>query len=282
MKLSLNTSYLGDTGREEHCLRSIKAAGFDSIQWIHDWNSDYMYAPSEMEQIADWLSTYGLVMGDLHASKGIRKDYMSFNEYERKAGVELIENRVDLAARCGARVIVLHMPIPTALWNSPRLDDLYDRVFRSLDELRPYCIDKDVRIAIENLVQTDYRKETEQFERLFERYDADFLGLCYDSGHAHCAFRGAGESVGFLERFADRLLSVHLTDNDGRGDAHWVPFSGTVDWTGIARVLVETGYDGYVALESVLRRSGLEDESVYLEECFARAERFRELAERFR
>ncbi|HCD45106.1 MAG TPA: sugar phosphate isomerase/epimerase, partial [Lachnoclostridium sp.] len=38
-----------------------------------------------------------------------RKDYTSDVEYNRKAGVELIKNRVDLAAYMGAKEIVLHL-----------------------------------------------------------------------------------------------------------------------------------------------------------------------------
>ncbi|WP_199616345.1 sugar phosphate isomerase/epimerase family protein [Paenibacillus alkalitolerans] len=282
MKIALNTSYISDTGNADSVLKRIKEAGFSGIQWIHDWNSDYMYSESEMEQIAGWLARYGLIMHDVHASKGDRKDYMSFDEYRRRAGVDLIKNRIDLAAHCGAGVIVLHMPVPVAFRNSPSWDRLFAQVFASFDELQPYCHKKGVKIAVENLVQTNFDLEVRQFTMLFERYDKDFLGLCYDSGHANCAFQGHEESIGFLDMFLDRLLSVHLTDNDGTGDLHWVPFTGTVDWDGIARLIAKSGYEGGITLESVLRRSGLEDETAYLAECFLRAERFRELVERYK
>jgi sugar phosphate isomerase/epimerase len=282
MKLSVNTSYQAKEGDAEACLRRIAEAGFSSIQWIHDWNNDYMYSESEMDRIVFWLNKYGLTMGDLHASSGVRKQYASFDEYVRKAGVELIKNRVDLAARCGAKAIVLHMEIPVAFWNSPTLDRLYGQVFKSFDELKPYCLDRGVKIAVENLVRTDFDKEVRQFTTLFERYEADFLGLCYDSGHANCAFKNAGESVRFLELFIDRLASVHLTDNDGSGDLHWVPFTGTVNWNAIAKLIAQSGYRGYISLESVIWRSGLEDEQVYLAECYRRAVEFERLLEQYR
>jgi len=37
-----------------------------------------------------------------------------------------------------------------------------------------------------------------------------------------------------LERRGGRLLTTHLSDNDGEADRHWPPGEGVVDWRGLA------------------------------------------------
>lgn len=36
-------------------LREIAEAGFTHIHWCFDWDGDYLYARSEMEQIRSWM-----------------------------------------------------------------------------------------------------------------------------------------------------------------------------------------------------------------------------------
>lgn len=51
-------------------LERLAAAGFSWIHWTHEYDGDYCYAPSEMQQLRDWLDELGLKAGALHASKG--------------------------------------------------------------------------------------------------------------------------------------------------------------------------------------------------------------------
>ena len=41
-------------------LRRISEAGFTHVHWCHEWDGDYLYAPSEMLQIKSWFDTFGL------------------------------------------------------------------------------------------------------------------------------------------------------------------------------------------------------------------------------
>ena len=100
-------------------LEQIAAAGFSHIHWCYEWDGDYIYAVSEMKQIREWMEEYGLKAKSLHASKGscketearieahYRKDYASLLEPNRIAGVELIQNRVELAHILGDRKSVV-------------------------------------------------------------------------------------------------------------------------------------------------------------------------------
>jgi sugar phosphate isomerase/epimerase len=47
---------------------------------------------------------------DLHGSIGPEKNWASQREYERLAGVELVQNRIEMTAQLGGKVIVMHVP----------------------------------------------------------------------------------------------------------------------------------------------------------------------------
>ena len=244
--LSITTDYAKDTGDPSPYLKQIAEAGFSHIHWCHQWNTDFLYSKWEIEQIEKWLREYGLQLLDLHGSAGVEKTYASSEEYRRLAGVELVRNRVDMVARLSADVVIMHVP------GDPEAAP----VRRSLDELEPYCRERGVRIAIEN-------GHFETIGRLLSEYDPGYLGLCFDCGHGN-----SPEGLGHLEALKDRLISVHLHDNDGTGDQHKLLFLGTVDWPRLARIMAESAYTKMVSMEVSMRRSDIPDEREFVKKAF--------------
>lgn len=271
MELGINTDYekeFEQIEEIEESLRQIAAAGFTHMHWCYEWDGDYLYAHSEMAQIREWMDQYGLKAKSLHASKGsrgvgggsrsghYRKDYTSGVEFNRIAGVELIQNRVELAHMLGTTEIVLHMYLPYQDFVTVpgAKEDFYKQVYRSLDELAPFCRERNVRICVENLFEAPGEMQIEQFDRLFSRYPADFLGLCLDTGHAHLVWGNDFITV-FADRFRDRLYSIHMHDNNGWGekpgcrDAHMLPGECAIDWHGLMEVLRRSAYAAPWVLE---------------------------------
>lgn len=248
---SVNTDYnndLHDWEATERQLRCIAEAGFSHVQWIHDWEGEYLYSPSEMEQARDALKHYHLIAHTIHASEGkARKNYTSSNSYLRQAGVDLLKNRISFCSAIGAQAMVLHMQLPYRNFlRDPAFEkEYYEQVFRSFDEVRPFAEASGVRIALENLLMTPRTIELQKFERMFDRYGEEYIGLCFDSGHASIMFQPNYYEL--LERFHSRLIVTHLQDTDsletarleddgavGRADAHRPPFTGVLDWDRIA------------------------------------------------
>lgn len=300
MELAIATDYLGespDLREVEEKLAHIAEAGFTHVHWAHEWDGDYIYSLHEMEWIRNKLDYYGLKTKGVHASKGsirpdgfcrnfyrndfMRKDYSSVNEYSRKAGVDLIKNRVDLAEKLETSEIVLHMILPCCDFEQESYEDLYyQQIFRSLDELEEYCGEKGVRICIENMWAPDNARQIKKYNRLFQRYPKEFLGICVDTGHA--LLSDSKENMLELpEQYVDRIYSIHAQDNPGpflnlrekaktlgdycwacgEGDCHWIPFMGEFDWVGFARILAKSPYSFPLVLETACRE---EDEMEFL------------------
>jgi sugar phosphate isomerase/epimerase len=259
MNLSMTTDYFRKSLCPEPYLRRIAEAGFTHLHWCHQWNTDFLYCEAEIAQIERWMRELGLGMTDLHASHGVEKAWGSLLEYERIAGVELVENRVRMTARLGGDVIIIHLPddVYVNRGGSPQ----WDPVRRSLDELEPCCRREGVRIALEN-------GDFDGIAAVFEFYGPDYVGLCYDSGHAN----GKPDAVSRLEAMGDRLISLHLHDNDGTGDQHNIPFRGTVDWPGVIRAVAGSAYRKWISLEVAMRDPAMPDEVEFLRESYRVAE----------
>jgi sugar phosphate isomerase/epimerase len=269
--LALNSDYYGESKNSEevkNTLAEIAKAGFTHVHWCHEWCGDYLYSVYEIIQIKEWLAEFGLKVKAVHATDGFKfplstegaiqkqdnRSYTSAVEYSRLAGVELIQNRVDMARELDAGTIVLHMLLPYKDFEKDASirDRFYAQTFKSLDVLEPYCRSRHIRICIENLPNSPHEHQVYQFERLFERYDKDFLGLCFDTGHANII---CPDKLEFARIYKDRLFMVHIHDNHGfqpgipNSDEHLIPFSGTFDWDGFARILASSAYEEPYVLE---------------------------------
>ncbi len=245
--LSVTTDYAKDTGDPSPYLKRIAGAGFSHIHWCHHWNTDFLYSRWEIDQIKKWLEDYGLQLLDLHGSAGREKNWASAQEYQRLAGVELVKNRIEMTAYLSSDVTIMHVPGDPG--SAP--------IRKSLDELEPFARERNVRIAIEN-------GSFEAVRKLLSEYDPDYAGLCYDCGHGNMIPDG----LDHLEAIKDRLISVHLHDNDGKSDQHKLLFSGTVAWERLARIMAGSAYTKCVSMETTMGRTGIDDEGVFLAKAF--------------
>ena len=71
------------------------------------------------------------------------------------------------------------------------------------------------------------------------------MGICWDTGHANVSHISPEDML----KLGNRLCLVHAHDNNGYRDSHELPFTGTVDWESVAKVLSHMGYNGYINVE---------------------------------
>lgn len=90
---------------------------------------------------------------------------------------------------------------------------------RLLDVLK-VCHKKNKPLAIENI------HCQELFVKVFEEIKDDYLRFCYDSGHNNTY----DKDFDYLEKYGDKLITLHLHDNDGSSDMHTLNKFGNIDW----------------------------------------------------
>jgi len=268
-----------DEGMRES-LGFAREAGFTHINWTTDGGSSYMFSAAEIDFTANMVREAGLKVKSLHASNGrnrilevssrqdatpvmeSRRDIGSAHEWQRLSGVELVQNRIDLAAALESPDIVLHIDITDAVFRSPETEATFFAPFwRSLDALEPYCAARGVRIAVENLMGASAEGWHRLFAALFDRYDPGFLGLCYDTGHWRVVAGADDQSI--LARFGHRLIATHIHDNHGTEDDHLLPLEGCIDWARTMKAIAGTGYEMPLNLETPADRHKLPEMAFY-------------------
>ncbi|MEZ4727772.1 MAG: sugar phosphate isomerase/epimerase family protein [Caldilineaceae bacterium] len=285
MVLSITTDYQLDQGDPQPFLCAIAEAGFTHIHWCHQWNTDFVYHEAEIVQIHHWLKAYGLQLADVHGSEGREKFWYSPKEYARLAGVELVKNRIDLAAHLGGDAVVMHLYPPT---RDPELaqfnDIIWDQLRKTLDALQPYALARGIRIALENLI--DFRgvavgavskmEAVDNFDiilRVYEHYPPEYIGFCYDSGHAILGYNRMDRLAPLLRR----LAVLHLHDNDGQADQHRLPFTGAVDWPLAAELIAAAPYTKPMSYEVSMHNTGMNSEQEFLQNAYAAGVRFTDM-----
>lgn len=258
----------------KNTLRMIASAGFTHINWNPDSGSSYWYAKSEIEFIRNCIEEAGLIIKSIHATNGVnrvvekpflgienRKDIHSPQQWQREAAVELLQNRIDLAVALGSPDIVLHIDVRDEFYMDVQAESVFYRpLFKTLDAIQPYCIEKGVKIAVENLFGASATTYLSLFQRLFERYSDDFLGVCFDSGHWELVEPGG---VSVLKMFGDRLIATHIHDNHSATDDHLLPYDGRIKWDLVLGAIAKTQYQAPLNLETPYDSYGLREASFY-------------------
>lgn len=135
-----------------------------------------------------------------------------------------------------------------------------------LDLIAPMAKEMGITICIENLYEViagritegpccDARKAVERIEKFNDKYHAEVLGFCFDTGHANLV---GIDMERFITTLGSHLKVLHIHDNDGVGDLHQIPFTFTktrenkpsTDWEGFIRGLRNIQYQGVLSFET--------------------------------
>ena len=93
----------------------------------------------------------------------------------------------------------------------------------------------------------DPKEAVEIIDKLNLIAGADCFGLCFDAGHNNLL---KWDIESYIRLLGNRIKALHLHDNDGNGDWHMIPCTGTVRWDKLCSLLCETGYSGTINFET--------------------------------
>lgn len=252
MKLAVENHYVRRVAGDTAAIRMLAEAGFDGIDFSFYklTGDDPLYTASDIVSYAAGLKALAAEnnISFVQAHAPFEFKYGDCNDSE---GYKKIVWSMRIAALLGIPHIVVHAvkPIPCGV------DALeYNRAFYR--SLIPYCEEFGIKIAVENLFIHD--KVRECFSGWLGTPDAmtDFvrsLGsdrfiACLDIGHT--ALTGVEPENYIRGMSSDLLLSLHVQDNDYRGDRHFLPFcGGKLRWNEICRALGEINYRGDFTME---------------------------------
>lgn len=210
-------------------LRLIKSAGFQSVLlW---WAVESLYEPSVPHKMETAVK-HGLSVENAHLQFD-RMNTLWTNGYEGEHYAAELAGLIAEAGVYGVKTLVVHLTRST---NPPPFSEIGFSRFLRLCEVAERA---NVDLAFENLRAPEYLYE------FLKRVDSPHVGVCFDAGHNHCFC----PERNILRDFSERIMAVHLHDNDGTRDAHNIPGDGTIDWKTLRKDLIDSAYAGAWSLE---------------------------------
>ena len=231
MNLSI-VDWFGYNLSPQHRMRVIKEAGFTGVMllWADYFDKDYKLFP-------EYARNAGLNIDNAHAPYSNANHLWEDTIDGQEAYQEIITCLEDCAVY-NIPTLVMH---PENKKGTETVSLPYDfsvgierikRIIEAAERLN-------VNVAMENMSRPEY------LERIFQDIQSERLGFCFDSGHCNVFT----PDVDFLSLYGDKLMALHLHDNNGADDWHALPFTGNIIWSDIGRKLKELSYARPIALE---------------------------------
>ena len=202
----------------------------------------------------------------------IHQMHMPYPIYVPRAGREINEylwNQVapksmEVCAFFDCPYIVIHGFKLAHFLGSEELE--WQETAKFIDSIAPLARERGITICIENLYDgigghlvegpcCNAKKAAERIDFFNDKYGAEVLGFCFDTGHANIV---GIDFESFITTLGSRLKVLHIHDNDGISDLHQIPFTFTktrenlpsTDWGGFIRGLGNIHFDKALSFET--------------------------------
>ncbi len=151
-------------------------------------------------------------------------------------------------------------------------------------KLLPYAKKANVVICTENMwgwvddkhtkIKPSMCSFSDTFNAIIDGVNDKHLKACVDIGHAEMFNFMKYSARKLLEEMGDRVVCLHIHDNDLYKDRHWIPFRGSIDFKDVAKGLKNINYKGDLVIEISAPAEAsspdftLEDGKKYLSEAY--------------
>lgn len=214
--------------------------------WGLSYGSFLFFSDKEIEEYRDFLHEKEIQIEQIHCIFGGNYDFSILDENKRAVIVEYTKSSLIKLGKVKVKNFVVHI---SGVINENEKKDRIKIFTDSLSRILPVAEKTGIKIAIENIASSQNVIGTaEEIMDIIEKFNSPYLGVCFDTGHANLTGR-------FKEEFLilkDKILTLHIHDNDGERDLHLPPIMGVIDWKWLVKELKKSNYSGQLPLEIVL------------------------------
>jgi len=241
MKFGVNTmvwtTQVGE--KQDPLFARIKEWGFDGVEPF--------ITPDEPANLAAVRATLDRLELERTTCTVLPRDanLISADAATRANGVDYLKKCVDRTADLGARLMCgpLHSGLGV-FTGARRTAKEWNWAIKGLRAVAARAQKRGVCLCIEplNRFETYFLNTLEDAARLVHDIGSPNVKIHFDTFHSNIEEKHQAEAA---RAVAKDLGHVHISESD-RG----IPGTGHNDWTGVFKVLKETGYDGWVTIES--------------------------------
>jgi len=195
-----------------------------------------------IEEVKAEKEKYGFITRTCHLPFPEGYDLSVTDEEVRKQAVENQKEIVEIAMELNPEVLVMH--------NSRGVVEESERparraaLVKSLKEFAPWCKERGLKIALENLIPGSLLMSSDDLVGVIEEVNMDNIGICFDVNHLF-----AEPHYDFIKKAGKHIITMHISDNDGIWERHFEPGDGVLDWHLIFSEMDKLGYDGTMICE---------------------------------
>ena len=214
-------------------MKLIKEAGFSGIigfMWTNQFDNDYKSFP-------EYARNAGLYIENMHGPWAGANELWT-NSLAGKSFMDEIVENIKACSSFEIPTLVMHVECKSGI-EYVDLPETFDVGIDKWKRIIDIAERLNINIAIENMARPEY------LDCIFKNIESMRLGFCFDSGHWNLLM----PEVDLLALYGDKLMALHLNDNDGKEDMHTLPFAGSIDWDDIKAKLKSADYKGTIALE---------------------------------
>ncbi len=206
---------------------------------------DRLRDPASFRELAAALAGAGIAVNSIHVPF-YQDGFLTISDPDprtRQMAMDMARLCLERLDDLGGRCLVIH---PSA---EPIADgERAGRVAQCVESLRALAAlpgAAPARIAVECLPRTCLGHDAGELLGILDAVGKGALGVCVDVNHANLR----EDVVGATRRYGARILTLHISDNDGLDERHWLPGQGIIPWQEWLGTLVATGYRGPLLYE---------------------------------
>jgi sugar phosphate isomerase/epimerase len=164
----------------------------------------------------------------------------------RHAVLKRLTKSIVLAGQLDCRLWLFHPGSKTGLSHFYPDED-WQLHLESVRALLRVARREGVEIAIENTPEPfpSLMKSVDDFRRFYDELEDD-IGMVLDIAHANLN----NQIQDFIEQFSEKIVHVHVSDNDGANDLHLGIGYGNINWEKFAKLVKTVDYGNLIVIES--------------------------------
>ncbi len=197
------------------------------------------YCSMDYTWLKNTANTYGVNLWSYHLPfKPYDKlDISSSDKAMRKTGVEENGELIKRAADIGINKYITHSGSLVNRESKKAIDEKIKCACESYSSLAEIASQCGGTLVLENLTPISVGKDIAEMDTLLSADKR--LKLCFDTNHllGDC-------QAEFIRHFADRLITLHISDCDFENERHWLPGEGKINWKEVYKALCEVNYKG--------------------------------------
>lgn len=239
MKLVLSTGLFDhvETGLLPDLIPLLRDAGFGYLEVVDRKGFDDN--ESILDDLRNKAEECGIEIPNWHLVQ-----YSPFQETkeECRIAIDCMKRSMDKGHRIGAKNHVLH-------WDQRFLDESYKAIWRDvIDEWTDHAKKLGIRLLMETVPDKPTNQRYVPCSEIIEfvrKYPPEILSVCIDVNHSNLK----EELPDVVYLMQDRLISLHISDNNGKSEQHWLPGKGVINFPQLFDSLDGIRFNGFFVIE---------------------------------